>query len=397
MPASETSATVSPRSSRSRSSATRAFSRGAGQEMRGVRIPNRAVSFAVTRVSSQKIASASERARCARGDRSSRFPIGVPTIEDLRRVSGRAHGAAKIARGAADGIMPRGGDVATGGSRSAFLVAAALARRDRARGPRRRERQRRRDSGERRAPRDDHLRRSNRVRRRDARRLPRARARRADRPAPPVRGCPAVRLRARRTPRTSRRPWRSSRERLRAEGKDPAEEFARAGMTADDVRASLERQLVVQRYLKERFRAGTVADEERARTEYDERLRSRDEGGGPSGAAVRGGRRGDARPRRSSAESTTKSTSGSASCATKRGSRSTRRPCRRRGLVQPWCSRRRLRSRRPRRRRRKPSPVPRARPRPQPGGQENGRPPSRCRCRWKTDWPAPSPLLITIR
>jgi hypothetical protein len=59
---------------------------------------------------------------------------------------------------------------------------------------------------------------------------------------------------------------------LRAEGKDPAEEFARAGMSADDVRFSLERQLVVQRYLKERFRGGAAADEERARAEYDERF-----------------------------------------------------------------------------------------------------------------------------
>jgi len=57
-------------------------------------------------------------------------------------------------------------------------------------------------------------------------------------------------------------------QRLKAQGKDPAAEFARAGMSADDVRSSLERQLVVQRYLKERFRAGTAADEERAKTEY---------------------------------------------------------------------------------------------------------------------------------
>jgi parvulin-like peptidyl-prolyl isomerase len=61
------------------------------------------------------------------------------------------------------------------------------------------------------------------------------------------------------------------RERLAAEGKDPAAEFARAGMTADDVRASLERQLVVQRYLLERFRPVALADEERARAEYEER------------------------------------------------------------------------------------------------------------------------------
>ncbi len=60
------------------------------------------------------------------------------------------------------------------------------------------------------------------------------------------------------------------RERLSAEGKDPAEEFARAGMTVADVRASLERQLVIQRYLQERFRAGAMADEDRARAEYEE-------------------------------------------------------------------------------------------------------------------------------
>ena len=59
--------------------------------------------------------------------------------------------------------------------------------------------------------------------------------------------------------------------RLRAEGKDPDKEFASSGMTVDDVRASVERQLVVQRYLRERFRPGTLADEERARAEYEGR------------------------------------------------------------------------------------------------------------------------------
>jgi parvulin-like peptidyl-prolyl isomerase len=58
------------------------------------------------------------------------------------------------------------------------------------------------------------------------------------------------------------------RDRLRAAGKDPAEEFERAGMTVEDVRASLERQLVVQRYLRERFRPVALADEDRARAEY---------------------------------------------------------------------------------------------------------------------------------
>jgi hypothetical protein len=36
------------------------------------------------------------------------------------------------------------------------------------------------------------------------------------------------------------------------------------------VRASVERQLVVSRYLRERFRTGSLADEERARAEYDQ-------------------------------------------------------------------------------------------------------------------------------
>ena len=58
-------------------------------------------------------------------------------------------------------------------------------------------------------------------------------------------------------------------ERLRAEGRDPATEFRRAGMTREEVRASLERQLLIQRYLKERFNPVALADEERAREEYE--------------------------------------------------------------------------------------------------------------------------------
>ena len=58
---------------------------------------------------------------------------------------------------------------------------------------------------------------------------------------------------------------------LRAEGKDPEREFARAGMTADDVRSSVERQLVVQRYLRERFRPMSLTDEEGVRAEYETR------------------------------------------------------------------------------------------------------------------------------
>lgn len=59
------------------------------------------------------------------------------------------------------------------------------------------------------------------------------------------------------------------RDRLRTEGKDPDREFAEAGMTVAEVRASLERQLLIRRYLQERFRPVAFADEERAREEYE--------------------------------------------------------------------------------------------------------------------------------
>ena len=58
-------------------------------------------------------------------------------------------------------------------------------------------------------------------------------------------------------------------ERLRGEGKDPDKEFASAGLTAVEVRSSLERQLVIRRYLQERFRPIAFADEERAKEEYE--------------------------------------------------------------------------------------------------------------------------------
>ena len=61
------------------------------------------------------------------------------------------------------------------------------------------------------------------------------------------------------------------RSRLEAEGKSPDAEFAAAGMTSEDVRASLERQLVIQRYLRERFAPIAYADEEQAREEYEKR------------------------------------------------------------------------------------------------------------------------------
>ena len=59
-------------------------------------------------------------------------------------------------------------------------------------------------------------------------------------------------------------------ERLRAEGKDPQAEFTRAGLTREEVRASIERQLLIQRYLRERFTPIAIADETRAREEYDD-------------------------------------------------------------------------------------------------------------------------------
>ena len=61
------------------------------------------------------------------------------------------------------------------------------------------------------------------------------------------------------------------RERLRAAGKDPDAEFAQSGMTVDEVRASIERQLVIASYLRERFAPIAYADEEQAREEYEKR------------------------------------------------------------------------------------------------------------------------------
>lgn len=60
-------------------------------------------------------------------------------------------------------------------------------------------------------------------------------------------------------------------ERLRSAGKDPDAEFAHAGMTIDQVRASIERQLVISNYLRERFSPIAYADEQDARDEYEKR------------------------------------------------------------------------------------------------------------------------------
>ncbi|HLN79926.1 MAG TPA: hypothetical protein VK392_01910, partial [Thermoanaerobaculia bacterium] len=45
--------------------------------------------------------------------------------------------------------------------------------------------------------------------------------------------------------------------------------FVRAGLTREEVRASIERQLLIARYLRERFTPVALADEERAREEYE--------------------------------------------------------------------------------------------------------------------------------
>jgi hypothetical protein len=60
-------------------------------------------------------------------------------------------------------------------------------------------------------------------------------------------------------------------ENLRKQGKDPEAEFARAGMTLEEVRSSLERQLVISRYLRERFAPLAYADQAQAREEYEKR------------------------------------------------------------------------------------------------------------------------------
>jgi hypothetical protein len=59
------------------------------------------------------------------------------------------------------------------------------------------------------------------------------------------------------------------RDRIAREGKNPAAEFAAAGLTTEEVRATVERQLIIQRYLQERFRPIAFADEDRAREEYE--------------------------------------------------------------------------------------------------------------------------------
>ena len=84
------------------------------------------------------------------------------------------------------------------------------------------------------------------------------------------------------------------RERLRAEGKDPAAEFAAAGLTPEQVRASVERQLIISRYLRERFRPTTFVGEDGCARRVRFPLRSGAAGGrGVPVPAVRAGLRGN--------------------------------------------------------------------------------------------------------
>jgi hypothetical protein len=59
------------------------------------------------------------------------------------------------------------------------------------------------------------------------------------------------------------------RERIRKEGKNPDAEFAAAGLTPEDIHSTVQRQLVIERYLQERFRPIAFADEDRAKDEYE--------------------------------------------------------------------------------------------------------------------------------
>jgi hypothetical protein len=59
------------------------------------------------------------------------------------------------------------------------------------------------------------------------------------------------------------------RDRIAKEGKNPTTEFAAAGLTPEEVRGTVERQLIIERYLQERFRPIAFADEDRAREEYE--------------------------------------------------------------------------------------------------------------------------------
>lgn len=58
-------------------------------------------------------------------------------------------------------------------------------------------------------------------------------------------------------------------DRLRSGGRDPDRVIAEAGLTPEELRSTVERQLIVERHLRERFQPLSIADAQRAQDEYD--------------------------------------------------------------------------------------------------------------------------------
>ena len=79
MPASEAKAKTSPVAMRSTSAPARAVITFSSQRTSGLEMPKCARSLPVTRVSSQSTESAARNASAARGERSPKLPMGVPT------------------------------------------------------------------------------------------------------------------------------------------------------------------------------------------------------------------------------------------------------------------------------------------------------------------------------
>lgn len=66
-----------------------------------------------------------------------------------------------------------------------------------------------------------------------------------------------------------RKAFEGLRARLVSEGKDPAAAFRDAGLSEETVRAAIARQLVVSRYVKDRFSALAIVAEDELRQEYE--------------------------------------------------------------------------------------------------------------------------------
>ena len=99
MPASDTKATRWPAATRAITDSTRRAITFSSQRSSGTRMPKRASSLPVTRVSSQSSTSAERSVSSTRGDASERLPMGVPTSESMPPVErGRACSPAADAR-----------------------------------------------------------------------------------------------------------------------------------------------------------------------------------------------------------------------------------------------------------------------------------------------------------